>query len=313
MNGITLAKPPFEKYLVKCVQGTENQLLLICPFIKMDVVSVMLTKLKKNVKIFTITRLENIDVSRGFIDLQAVKELSAYGEVRKNPRVHAKLLISDDKLALISSANLSLTGIYYNIEYGVLLNNKSLVSKITSFFYDVWNDSYTEKITKSDIEKLQELVNSEYYLADRFQEFISENVLRTSQSRQIGVLLQKYINSVHGEKEKELVFNIVKDWLKKDTQPGKIVKLLVSRKNVWISPQDVSTIFKEIKDPNTVLYDLARRGSKEYYLRTPKYYPRSYRINPIIEYDKSKGYRIRPQIFDIVSQVLKTFNRHYSP
>lgn len=310
MNGITLVEPPFEQYLTKRVQQTENQLLLICPFIKMDVVNMMLTKLNKNVEVFTITRLESFDISRGFVDLEAIEELSAYGEVRKNPRVHAKVLISDDKLALVSSANLSLTGIYYNIEYGVLLDDKTLVSKIISFFYEVWNDSHTTKVTKSDIEKLQEFVNSEYYLTERFQEFLSKMSPEHQKSEQNGVLLQKYIDSVQNEKERELVLNIVKHWLQKGTQPGKIVKLLVSRNNVWVSPQDISAVFKEIKDPNTVLYDLARRGSKEYYLRTTRYYPRGYLINPIIEYDKNNGYRIRPQFFDIVVRVLKTFNNH---
>lgn len=75
MNSITLAKPPFEKYLVKCIQEAENQLLFMCPFIKIDVVNVMLTNLRNNVKISTITRLENIDILRGFADLQAIKEL----------------------------------------------------------------------------------------------------------------------------------------------------------------------------------------------------------------------------------------------
>lgn len=199
------------------------------------------------------------------------------------------------------------------MEYGVLLSNKSLVSNVTSFFYDVWNDSYTTTITMSDIKVLQELVNSEYYLAEKFEEFLLQDVPKTSQGRKFGALLQEYINSVKEEQEKELVFEIVKYWLQKDTQPGKIVKLLVSRKNVWISSQDISNIFKEIKDPATVLYDLAQRGSKEYYLRTPRYYPKRFLMKPIIEYNKNKGYRIRPQFFDIVSQTVRIFNHsHFS-
>ena len=46
------------------------------------------------------------------------------------PRLHAKVYISDDKTAIITSGNLTAGGIYNNFEYGILFNEIKTVSII---------------------------------------------------------------------------------------------------------------------------------------------------------------------------------------
>jgi len=104
--------------------------------------------------------------------------------------------------------------------------------------------------------------------------------------------------------ENEFVQEVIINWIKKNTQPAKIIRLLLRRGNRWIYPKDVSRIYPEIKDPSTVMYDLTQRGSEEYYLRRPRYYPRSLSVEPFLEYNERKGYRIKPKLFDVITRAV---------
>lgn len=49
-------------------------------------------------------------------------------------QVHAKLLISDGEAAYVGSANLTDTSIHYNLELGLLVRDRSVVSKLERLF-----------------------------------------------------------------------------------------------------------------------------------------------------------------------------------
>lgn len=277
----------------------------MCPFIKVDVVDAILAKVSRQVDVSTITRFEKVDIIRGVSDIQALEKLMDRGEVRRNSKVHAKLLISDEKIALISSANLSSTGLYHNFECGVLTDEPSVIAEALSFFEEVWNDLYTIVVTKNDLNNMQKYAFNEYQLIDMFENLIPEAGRKGIKVSSIDKLLQTYVKSIESERQNETVLEVVSNWIKKDIQPAKIIKLLVIRDNNWLSPKEVSISYPEIKDPGTVMYDLAKRGSKKYYLRRPRYYPRSSSILPIFEYNKRKGYRIKTKIFNSINNAVR--------
>ncbi|MBU0898947.1 MAG: hypothetical protein KKB03_03605 [Nanoarchaeota archaeon] len=98
-------------------------------------------KKKTNLKI--ITRLMKEDIEKGIIDLDKLRILKDdfNAEIRYNNDLHAKMVIIDDSVAIMSSANLTRKGLFVNYEAGLCLRDKTMVNKVAQFFNDVWEDS----------------------------------------------------------------------------------------------------------------------------------------------------------------------------
>ncbi len=98
---------------------------------------------KKKINIKIITRLIKEDVKKGVTDLDKFRVLEdTFGaEIRYNNDLHAKMIIIDDSVAIISSANLTKKGLSVNYEAGVCLRDKNMVNKVTQFFNDIWEES----------------------------------------------------------------------------------------------------------------------------------------------------------------------------
>lgn len=61
------------------------------------------------------------------------------------PRIHTKLIVVDNKIAYVGSANLSGSGIGQsikngsNFELGIVVSDSTLLERINAFFYYRWN------------------------------------------------------------------------------------------------------------------------------------------------------------------------------
>jgi hypothetical protein len=101
----------------------------------------------------------------------------------------------------------------------------------------------------------------------------------------------------------------VMSWKRRQNQRYKALKLLVRNGNNWITPNTLRKNLPEIKDPSTVLYDMALRNPDDtdrgqgYYDRQ-RVYPSGYSAKPILAYDKNIGYRIRPEYYETVLQTI---------
>ena len=71
-------------------------------------------------------------------------------EIRYNNDLHAKMVIIDDAVAIISSANLTKKGLSVNYEAGICLREKHIINKVTQFFNDIWKES--QPLTQQAIE-----------------------------------------------------------------------------------------------------------------------------------------------------------------
>lgn len=98
---------------------------------------------KKKVNIKIITRLIKEDIEKGVTDLDKLRVLKdVFGaEIRYNNNLHAKMVIIDSSVAIISSANLTKKGLSVNYEAGVCLKDETRVNKVARFFNDVWHES----------------------------------------------------------------------------------------------------------------------------------------------------------------------------
>lgn len=98
---------------------------------------------KKKIDIKVITRLIKEDIEKGMTDLDKVRVLKdTFGaEIRYNNDLHAKMIVVDNSVAIISSANLTKKGLSVNYEAGICLRDKNMVNKVAQFFNEVWKES----------------------------------------------------------------------------------------------------------------------------------------------------------------------------
>jgi len=109
---------------------------------------------KKKINIKIITRLVKEDIEKGVTDLDKLRVLKKdFGaDIRYNNDLHAKMVIIDNSVAIISSANLTKKGLSVNYEAGICLRDKNMVNKVAQFFRDIWGES--KPLTQQDIKNV---------------------------------------------------------------------------------------------------------------------------------------------------------------
>ncbi|MEK6969207.1 MAG: phospholipase D-like domain-containing protein [Nanoarchaeota archaeon] len=98
---------------------------------------------KKKINIKIITRLLKEDIEIGITDLDKLRVLKdVFGaEIRYNNNLHAKMVILDNSVAVISSANLTKKGLSVNYEAGICLKDVNMANKVAKFFNEMWEES----------------------------------------------------------------------------------------------------------------------------------------------------------------------------
>jgi len=86
-----------------------------------------------------------------YFTLKRFLEMFPPGSVRLNDNIHAKMIVVDEREVLITTANLSQTGLYENYEVGVYADNSDLAKQAKEFFETVWNSEDTIEL---DLETL---------------------------------------------------------------------------------------------------------------------------------------------------------------
>ncbi|MFQ5758499.1 MAG: phospholipase D-like domain-containing protein [Candidatus Bathyarchaeia archaeon] len=88
---------------------------------------------KNGLSILVLTDLSRNTLLSSATDVSALCDMSdafRQMEIRFLPSIHAKVYVADDKLAVITSANMTNSGLLNNFEYGVKVDKRSLVRRI---------------------------------------------------------------------------------------------------------------------------------------------------------------------------------------
>ena len=62
-------------------------------------------------------------------------------EIRRNPEIHVRFMISDDKMVMFSSADLRDDQLKKKYQYGFWTNNNQIVKRAAEYFENLWNSS----------------------------------------------------------------------------------------------------------------------------------------------------------------------------
>jgi phosphatidylserine/phosphatidylglycerophosphate/cardiolipin synthase-like enzyme len=135
---VILHSRPLRAALADVVHSAHNELLIASPYIKQNEASWVCDQLatgspNDGCRLKVLTDIRSDSVLGGSLDLEA---LELFGQRRSSvqivslPRLHAKVYVADNRRALVTSANLTPSGLDHNFEYGVCLDDAALVSKV---------------------------------------------------------------------------------------------------------------------------------------------------------------------------------------
>ncbi len=137
--GIHFYPSPTRNGLVELFKAPHQDILLACPFITASEIDWILSRLSHHnsvssrLRLLTAIRLDHVLAgSLEIPGLTAILDFSASNAVINLPRLHAKVYLADSDFALVTSGNLTTSGLDLNYEYGIGITTSSDVEKIRS-------------------------------------------------------------------------------------------------------------------------------------------------------------------------------------
>ncbi len=132
---IEIVRSPWQRTLLDAASRTRERLRIASPYIKSDAARSVLDVVPERLPINVLTDFHLRSFEAGASDLDAFGLLFERGAtVRHRDRLHAKLYIFDTQQAIVTSGNLTPSGLSRNLEYGVALHDPSLVEHIAIEF-----------------------------------------------------------------------------------------------------------------------------------------------------------------------------------
>lgn len=152
-------KSPWENNFFSFVSGVQKSIKICSPFVKYDAVKKLYEHKKCNVSFDLLTNFNIAYFHKKSSDIEAMKYiLNNDDKIRNVSNLHAKIYIFDDKSTVITSSNLTNSGLNRNYEYGIYSDEHSLVSKVCSDFALLSNDCSTSEIKIDVVEEIDNIL-----------------------------------------------------------------------------------------------------------------------------------------------------------
>ncbi len=122
------------------------------------------TAAKRGVDIQIVEPFSNVRVASGQYVLASLAKLGVHVGLVKEPYIHAKMIIVDNRDLFIGSQNVSYTSLYQNREVGAIFSNEALISSASSRFDSLWMRASTlsSKVPTAQTAFLTQIVSSPY-------------------------------------------------------------------------------------------------------------------------------------------------------
>jgi hypothetical protein len=131
--------PPLIEELNKLYMEASKEFMIVSPWIKHDVLKYIIRatpKIAIQLRVLTVGKLR--DFARGSSDIESIEWLlTSKAEISLISNLHAKIYIADRKRAILTSANLTSSGLRKNIEVGILINDQEEID-ILAETIDEW-------------------------------------------------------------------------------------------------------------------------------------------------------------------------------
>ena len=137
MRSALLVQRNIKDRLARLFRRAKTNLLISSPYFGGDGADLVLSNIAEPMRRSgtptILTDLSPLNICQSSTDPVAVLEISessAHAQVRHLPRLHAKVYVADNEIAVITSANLTAGGLVRNFEYGIELSEPGLVSRV---------------------------------------------------------------------------------------------------------------------------------------------------------------------------------------
>lgn len=136
-----LLHSPWAEHFDALVSKAASSLLLCSPYISEGPcgrICSHATAWRSEFRLTILTDLSRDNMLSGATDVAALLRVAEAfpTEIRFLPSLHAKMYIADSQRAVVTSSNMTANGLARNFEYGVLLDEPSLVSRVQSDIRD---------------------------------------------------------------------------------------------------------------------------------------------------------------------------------
>lgn len=140
------------------VETAQESIKLCAPYVKTSVINGILNKKNKNTKLSLITNVNfgaYLSKSSDLDALHALKNIDS--DIYNFQNLHAKIYIFDDKKVVITSANLTYSGLNTNYEYGVVMDESVKVfDEVLEDYVKMISSDLCGKITNEDLNLIQD-------------------------------------------------------------------------------------------------------------------------------------------------------------
>jgi len=153
-RNVIFIQNPWENKLLELVDNIHEELFIINPFIKKEIIEKILASLE-NKKLKILLKTNVYDMSNDVFDLESLYLLKTHNaEIRAIRNLHAKLFIFDNKKAIVTSSNLTKAGLNSNIEFSILIEDDGFVNdNILPVANEYWSSG--ENINIKEIDKIR--------------------------------------------------------------------------------------------------------------------------------------------------------------
>ena len=155
------------------VAAASRSVLIVAPYIKNDEAVWLCNQLRPGIEVVTLANLDREAVSSSALDISALQHLARVSPTSRLiglSNLHAKVFVADEKAAIVTSGNLTRSGLDRNIEYGVLLRQPHIVRAVKNDML-----SFAPLGSPVDVETLAELLPLESELRQA-----RANIIRSS-------------------------------------------------------------------------------------------------------------------------------------
>ena len=197
--------------LRELMRSANSSALVACPFVKEPETQMLVDDLccerPSPPELVFVTALSANSAVTGALDITALVLLTrrlARATIVNLPRLHAKVYIADTRCAIVTSGNLTRSGLDVNLEYGLLVRDGGLVAQIRE---DV--ERYASLGRPVDVATLESLSEAADELASAHRE-VQKSVSYRAKRRFKRILASTevgFIRSFVGERTKNSVFS----------------------------------------------------------------------------------------------------------
>ena len=152
---------PWKNDLLELVADAKHSIKITSPFVKEEICREIIDAKQSKSELELITSFKLMSIYSGSLDLSALDLIiSSNGIVKNYSKLHSKIYIFDAKKAVVTSGNLTSGGLLKNYEYGLLIDDESIVSEIHNDFKKLSNSENTGTIKKSDLEAVRNILSN---------------------------------------------------------------------------------------------------------------------------------------------------------